>query len=93
MNPTAIALYYNYDPEQTITFSDTIHYVEDRIVDELALEMPFEGNRFTDLVRIANHRGAEYLANKVACRKGSENRDETLYNKLLNKENWYLPFK
>ncbi|MBO4443840.1 MAG: RagB/SusD family nutrient uptake outer membrane protein [Bacteroidaceae bacterium] len=93
VNPTAIALYYNYDPEQTITFSDTIHYVEDRIVDELALEMPFEGNRFTDLVRIANHRGAEYLANKVACRKGSENRDETLYNKLLNKENWYLPFK
>lgn len=93
VSPTAIATYYDYDPEQPITFTDTIRYVEDLIVDELALEMTFEGNRFTDLVRVANRRGAEYLANKVACRKGSENRDETLYNKLLNKENWYLPFK
>ena len=93
VSPVAIANYYGFAPEQAITLADTIRYVEDLIVDELALEMPFEGNRFTDLVRFANRRGAEFLANKVACRKGSENRDEALYNKLLNKENWYLPFK
>ena len=88
----AIAKYYNKDVT-TINFTDTIHYVEDRICDELALETTFEGNRFTDLVRFAERRGADYLASKVACRKGTDNRDEALYQKLLDKKNWYLPLK
>lgn len=87
-----LAKYLNKDIE-TLTFNDTIEYVEDRIVDELALEMTFEGNRFTDLVRFAERRGPEFLANKVASRKGSENRDEALYQKLLDKKYWYLPIK
>lgn len=87
-----IAKYLNKDVE-TLTFNDTIEYVDNRIVDELALEMTFEGNRFTDLVRFAERRGAEFLANKVASRKGSDNRDEDLYQKLLDKKNWYLPIK
>ena len=87
-----IAKYLGKDVE-TLTFNDTIEYVEDRIVDELALEMTFEGNRFTDLVRFAERRGAEFLADKVASRKGSGNRDEELYQKLLDKKYWYLPIK
>ena len=87
-----IAKYLNKEAE-TLTFNDTIEYVEDRIVDELALEMTFEGNRFTDLMRFAERRGPEFLANKVASRKGSEYRDEALYQKLLDKKNWYLPIK
>ncbi|MBO7497744.1 MAG: hypothetical protein J6T64_00950, partial [Bacteroidaceae bacterium] len=78
---------------ESINFTDTIHYVEDRICDELALETTFEGNRFTDLIRFAERRGADYLAGKVACRKGTDNRDEALYQKLLNKSSWYLPLK
>lgn len=87
-----IAKYLNKDIE-TLTFNDTIEYVDNRIVDELALEMTFEGNRFTDLVRFAERRGPEFLANKIASRKGSENRDEELYQKLLDKKYWYLPIK
>jgi len=87
-----IATFYNKDVAD-VNFTDTIHYVEDRICDELALETTFEGNRFTDLIRFAERRGAEYLAGKVACRKGTDNRDEALYQKLLNKSNWYLPLK
>jgi len=87
-----IAEFYGKEVED-VNFTDTIHYVEDRICDELALETTLEGNRFTDLVRFAQRRGADYLAGKVACRKGTENRDEALYQKLLNKANWYLPIK
>lgn len=87
-----IAEFYGKEVED-VNFTDTIHYVEDRICDELALETTFEGNRFTDLIRFAERRGADFLASKVASRKGTENRDEALYQKLLNKSNWYLPLK
>lgn len=87
-----IAQYYNKEIE-AITFNDTLNFVEDHICDELAMETSFEGNRFTDLIRFAERRGPAYLAEKVACRKGSDNRDEALYQKLLNKDNWYLPLR
>lgn len=80
---------------------DTITAVEELIVDELALETAFEGNRFTDLLRVANRRanGAEWLADKIARRgdTGDVNVDytqtqeyQTLYNKLLDTKNWYF---
>ena len=80
---------------------DTITAVEELIVDELALETAFEGNRFTDLLRVANRRanGVEWLADKIARRgdTGDVNVDytqtpeyQTLYNKLLDTKNWYF---
>lgn len=79
------------------TIQDSIRYVEERIVDEMALETCFEGYRFGDLMRVSMHRAQDagypgaggfadnsFLAGKVAARE-SENpavRDEALYETL-----------
>ena len=56
---------------------DSIRYVEERIIDEMALETCFEGYRFGDLMRVSMHRAADsgfdfadndFLARKVAAR-------------------------
>jgi len=72
------------------TKADTINYVEDLIVEELALETAFEGNRFHDLMRIAIRRNnPAYLADKVSA-KYSTNKG-TMNSLLLKPKNWYLP--
>lgn len=83
-------------PEAALSsLQDTIAYqiplVEDMIVDELALEGAFEGNRFYDLLRVASRPGrdATYLADRVARRGGSL--DVSLHTKLMDKNNWFLP--
>lgn len=88
------------------TKDEIINAIENVIVDELALETAFEGNRFTDLVRIAEHKnasgfgGTEWLASKIADRdmKVDKNdpsvvygtRNDEIYNKLLDPANWYF---
>ena len=82
-----------------------INAVENIIVDELALETAFEGNRFTDLVRIAEHKnasgynGTDWLANKIANRGSKaatstaaavENFDASIYAKLQDTSHWYF---
>lgn len=78
------------------SYQDTVTYqiplVEDMIANEMALETEFEGYRFFDLMRIALRRNDNtYLATPVSKRSGKS--DETLYNLLLDKNNWYLPLK
>lgn len=69
---------------------DVQDIIEDLIIDEAALELAFEGNRFFDLMRVALRRGdASYLAKRVSERSGTQ--DAALYNKLLNKDNWFFP--
>jgi hypothetical protein len=70
--------------------TQTITYVEDAIVDELALETAFEGNRFHDLMRVALRRNDKaFLANKVA-EKYTLNK-AAIKAKLMDDANWYLP--
>lgn len=82
----------------------SIPMVEQMIIDELALETAFEGNRFGDLIRISQHRGEDngtyqdnaFLADKIAVRNGSETPDESLRSLLTGdgvsyNSAWYLP--
>ena len=69
-----------------------MEYVEDRIVEEQALESAFEGQRFYTLMRIALRRNdPTYLADKVAHRSGTlQPADNVLYDRLSNPSNWYI---
>ena len=65
--------------------------VEDLIIDECALELAFEGSRFSDLCRVAMRRGdANYLAERVSKRHTGEV-DENLRSKLSDMNKWFLP--
>ena len=78
-----------------------INAVENIIVDECALEGAFEGHRFTDLIRVAEHKnkagdnGTEWLAWKIGRRNKSVTDpaaevEATLQTKMLDKTNWFL---
>jgi hypothetical protein len=71
------------------TRADSVSYVDNLLVEEMAMETAFEGNRFQDLMRFAQIYGNEYLADRVAVRRGAT--DAALRAKLLDKNKWYLP--
>lgn len=70
---------------------NVIEAVEDLILDEMGLELAFEGNRFTDIERIAKRRAnpGKYLGERIAKRGGTLN--SSLYSWLQDKSHWYLP--
>ena len=73
---------------------ERLEYIEDLIMDERALELAFEGRRWFDLMRIANRRSnPAYLADKVAAKFTDQGQREAVRSKLMNPENWYIPFK
>ncbi|MCM1312027.1 MAG: RagB/SusD family nutrient uptake outer membrane protein [Bacteroides sp.] len=75
--------------DKALALSDSISFVEDCIVDELAAETSFEGNRFFDLLRIARHRNSypAYMADKVSARFSNQAEMKAV---LMNPDNWYL---
>ena len=70
--------------------ADSIEYVENCIIDEMAAETAFEGSRFFDLMRIARHRGQwpAYAAEKVAAR--FEDGKGDLQVRLMDEDAWFL---
>ena len=79
-----------------------IEYMYDKLIDEMALEMAWEGHRFGDLARMATAlANPDFLAKRVAARnvsdadwrtaEGAPGWDAALYGKLSDKNNWYMP--
>lgn len=72
------------------TLEEQIEAVEELIVNESALEMAFEGQRFYDLMRISLRRDdPSYLASRVNARSGAGRPSGVSVN-LLDPQTWYL---
>lgn len=78
-----------YDPANLRTVQVAI---ADLIIDEMALETAFEGNRFFDLLCysrfLGGQKGVERFAKRVSERGGTTN--GALYTHLQNQNNWYF---
>ncbi|GEC70986.1 Starch-binding associating with outer membrane [Flavobacterium flevense] len=75
---------------------DDMITTENNIINEAALELAYEGNRWEDLVRIARRRNdPSFLADKIYEKLNKEGNAEAanVRTKLMNPSNWYLPFK
>ncbi|MFC6859501.1 RagB/SusD family nutrient uptake outer membrane protein [Zunongwangia atlantica 22II14-10F7] len=75
---------------------DSLISIENNIIEEAALELAFEGNRWGDLVRIALRRNdPSFLADKIYSKLAAENNPQatSIRSKLMNPNNWYLPFE
>ena len=65
---------------------DSLLFVEDALLDEMALETGYEGNRFADILRIGRHRGSTAFVAATIAR-----RNPALEAWLQDEQNWYLP--
>lgn len=65
---------------------DSLIFVEDLLLTEMALETAYEGNRFADIVRIGRHRNStSFVASTIA------KREPALSAYLQDEDHWYLP--
>ena len=74
---------------------DSLTSIENNIIDEAGLSLAYEGNRWEDLVRISLRRNnPAFLADKVYDKLNKEGnpRAAEARAKLMNVNNWYLPF-
>lgn len=90
--------YFDMSSKEVTDRNGLTLYIEDKLLAEDALELAFEGNRWSDLLRIALRRQASdpaYLANEVAAKFEAANDGQAgaVRSKLMDKQNWYLPFR
>ncbi len=74
---------------------DVLTSIENNIIDEAALSLAYEGNRWEDLVRISLRRNdPSFLADKIYDKLSKEGNPHAAEAraKLMSVNNWYLPF-
>lgn len=78
-----------YTIPESATLSDSIEYVENCILQEMAAETCFEGNRFFDLLRISHHRSnhPQLMVEQIAYKPTI---GEALRQKLKDINNWWI---
>jgi hypothetical protein len=82
--------------DTTLQHNDMMQQMEDKIIDEGALELAYEGNRWQDLMRIAHRRNdPAFLADKVYQKLLEDGNPAAadVRQRLMNPDNWFLPFK
>lgn len=67
-------------------------YLEDQIIAERARELAYEGERFYDLMRVAQRRNDPSFLAKRVSEKFPEGQREQMYTYLMNPENWYIKY-
>ena len=81
--------------ERAPIIGDSLISLENNIIEEAALELAYEGNRWGDILRIALRRyDPSFLADKVFAKLSADGNSQaaSIRTKLISKENWYLPF-
>lgn len=74
---------------------DSLMAIEEDILEECALELAFEGERWGDLVRLSMRNGDNaILADKIADKLNKAGKDgEAVRTLLMDQNNWFLPLK
>ncbi|MGM9478766.1 RagB/SusD family nutrient uptake outer membrane protein [Pedobacter sp. GSP4] len=78
-----------------ISLQNNVLGLEGKLIDEGALELAFEGNRWPDLLRIARRQNnPAFLAERVYQKllKDGDPNASAAREKLMTPANWYLPF-
>lgn len=81
--------------DAALTDAEKIEAVGELILEEAALELAFEGNRWEDLIRFSRRANdASIIANAVSAKfetAGNLSVAATINIKLMNPDNWFLP--
>ncbi|SER60711.1 RagB/SusD family nutrient uptake outer membrane protein [Pedobacter rhizosphaerae] len=78
-----------------VSFQTNVVGLEGKLIEEAALELAFEGNRWPDLVRIARRQNnPAFLADRIYQKllKAGNPNAASVRQKLMDPANWYLPF-
>ncbi len=82
--------------DQAVPATDSLNQIEANLISETGLENGFEGTRWPDLLRVALRRNdPSFIADKVYAKllKDGVPNAAAVRAKLMDKNNWYLPFK
>jgi len=70
-------------------------WVSEKLLDEEALELAFEGTRYYDVMRFALRASnpGQFMADRIYCRQGEENKESVraeIKVDISNPQNWYM---